>query len=210
MKPIYVRTTLLSILISCFLLIISSLSRIDAQGLWSVQLTSLKVDSRNGNVGLTWKTASEQNLMQFEIEYSDDGRYYRNLGFIPARNSINGDFYEFEHPVSYNDSAFYRLKIVDKNRRWLYTEPILYHVNKITAFFVYPSVITTHIMNIFLNDPFYSLEVVSMSGAVMLKQNLSGKTGRINIPLSANLSAGTYIVQLKNYDKTITQKIIVQ
>jgi hypothetical protein len=209
MKTIYVRTTLLSIIIG-FLLNISSFTNINAQGLWTVQLSSFKAVSKNGNVGLSWKTAKEENLMQFEIEYSDDGKYYRNLGFIPARNSINGDFYEFEHPVSYNDSAFYRLKIVDNNRKWLYTNPVLYHVNKITAFFVYPSVITTHIMNIFLNDPFYSLEVVSMNGVVMLKQNLSGETGRINIPLSANLGAGMYIVQLKNYDKTITQKIIIQ
>jgi hypothetical protein len=210
MKPIYVRTTLLSTIIGCLLLNISSFISINAQGLWSVQLTSFKADSRNGNVSLSWKTASEENLMQFEIEWSNDGKYYRNLGFIPARNSINGDFYEFEHSVSYNDSAFYRLKIIDNNRRWLYTNPVLYHVNKITAFFVYPSVITTHIMNIFLNDPFYSLEVVSLNGVVMLKQNLSGKTGRINIPLSANLGAGMYIVQLRNYDKTITQKIMIQ
>ena len=210
MKPNYACTTFLSILCSCFLLITSSFSKTNAQGLRSVRLTNFKVDSRNGNVGLNWKTESEENLMQFEIEYSDDGKYYRTLGFIPARNSINGDFYEFEHPVSYSDSAFYRLKIVDNNRRWLYTEPILYYVNKITAFFVYPNVIRTHVMNIFLNDPFYSLEVVSLNGTVMLKQNLSGKTGRINVPLSANLSAGAYIVQLRNYEKTITQKVIIQ
>jgi hypothetical protein len=210
MKSIYIRTTFLSIIISCLLLNISSFIKINAQGLWTVQLTSLKAESRNGNVGLNWKTTSEQNLMQFEVEYSSDGRYYRNLGFIPARNSINGDFYQFEHAVTYSDGAFYRLKIVDKNRKWLYTEPVLYHVNKTTAFFIYPSVITTNIMNIFLNDPFNSLEVVSLNGTVMLKQNLSGKTGRINVPLSTNLSAGMYIVQLRNYDKTITQKILIQ
>jgi len=210
MKSIYVRTTFLSILISCLLLNISSFIQINAQGLWTVQLTSFTAASRNGNVGLNWKTTSERNLMQFEVEYSSDGRYYHNLGFIPARNSINGDFYQFEHAVTYSDSAFYRLKIVDKNRKWLYTEPVLYHVNKITAFFVYPSVITTNIMNIFLRDPFNSLEVVSLNGTVMLKQNLGGKIGRINVPLSGNLSAGMYIVQLRNYDKTITQKVLIQ
>ena len=210
MKPFYVRTTILTIVISCILLIISSLTKSVAQGLWTVQITSFNASSKNGNVGLTWKTASEHNLMQYEVEYSDDGRYYRTLGFIPARNSINGDFYQFEHPVSYSDSAFYRLKIVDYNRRWVYTEPVLYHVNKITAFFVYPNVITTRVMNIFLNDPFYLLQVVSLNGTVMLKQNLSGKTGRINVPLSTDLASGMYIVQLQNYNKTITQKIMVQ
>jgi hypothetical protein len=45
---------------------------------------------------------------------------------------------------------------------------------------------------------------------VMLKENLSGKTGRINIPLSTNLGAGMYIVQLRNQDQAITQKVIIQ
>jgi hypothetical protein len=181
-----------------------------AQGLSKLQLTSFKAESRNGHVGLTWKTASEGHLMQFEIEYSGDGKYYRNLGFIPARNSINGDFYEFEHTVAYNDSAFYRLKIVDDRERWLYTNSILYYPNKITALFVYPSVINTRVMNIFINDPFKWLEVVSMNGTVMLKENLSGKLGRINIPLSSDLAAGMYIVQLSDHGRTITQKVIIQ
>ena len=203
MKTIYVRTILFS-----FCLCVALVS--NAQGLLTLQLTSFTAESRNGNVGLTWKSASEENLMQYEIEYSRDGRLYRNLGFIPARNSINGDFYEFEHPVSYSDSAFYRLKIVDNRGRWLYTPPVLYHVNKITAFFVNPSVIRTGVMNIFLSDPFDWLQVVNINGTVMLKENLSGKMGRINVPISADLAKGVYIIQLGDHYKTITQKVVIQ
>ena len=206
MKTILVRTTILP-LFTCLLLFSID---VGAQGLITTQLSNLKAESRNGNVGLTWNTVSEQDLREFEIEYSRDGRYYQNLGFIPARNHPNGDLYEFEHTVSYSDSAFYRLKLVDQNGRWLYTDPILYYVNKISAFFVYPSVITTSVMNIFIQEPFYSLEVVNMNGAVMLKQNLSGKTGRISVPFSPLLSAGVYIVQLRNYEKTITEKVVIQ
>lgn len=208
MKRVFFRTTILPVFISCFLL--SKVALTAAQGLTTIQLTNFKAESRNGNVGLSWKTQSEQDIRQFEIEYSRDGKYYENLGFIPARNNIGGDFYEFENPVSYADSAFYRLKIVDKMGGWLYTDPVLYQVNKISAFFVYPSVVNTNVINIFLQEPFYSLEVVSLNGAVMLKQNLSGKTGRINIPVSPTLSRGMYVVQLSNNDKKITQKIIIQ
>jgi len=203
MKTLYVRTII-------FFFFLCAAFRGNSQGLWTVQLTSFKAESRNGNVGLTWKSASEENLMQFEIEYSRDGRFYRNLGFIPARNSINGDFYEFEHPVSYSDSAFYRLKIVDNRGRWLYTPPVLYHINKITSWFVNPSVISTGVMNIFLSDPFDWLQVVSINGTVLLKQNLSGKMGRINVPISADVAKGTYIVQLGDHYRTITQKVVIQ
>src|SRR5215813_8069844 len=144
MKTIYVRAIFFFIYFLCVAFVSSG------QGLWTVQLTDFKAESKNGNVGLTWKTSSEENLMQYEIEYSRDGSFYRNLGFIPATNRINGDYYQFEHPVSYSDSAFCRLKIVDNRGRWMYTSPVLYHVNKITAWFVNPSVINTRIMNIFL------------------------------------------------------------
>ena len=206
MKTIFIRTTILPFFICCFCIV----PPIHAQSLASFQITNFKVEEKNGNIGLSWKTASEEDLRQFEIEYSADGNYYKNLGFLPATNSANGNFYEFEHDIAYYDSIFYRLKIVDRTGQWIYTEPLLYYRSKMLSQFVYPSVITTHVMNIFINDPFYSLEVVSINGDVMLKQNLSGQTGRINIPLSPTLSAGTYIVQLKNYDKTITQKVIIQ
>jgi hypothetical protein len=203
MKAIYVRT----IIFFSFLCVAFASH---GQGLWTVQLTDFKAESRNGNVGLTWKTMSEENLMQYEIEYSRDGRFYRNLGFIPATNRINGDYYQFEHPVTYSDSAFYRLKIVDSRRRWMYTAPVLYRVNKVTAWFVNPSVISTGVMNIFLNDPFDWLEVVSINGTVMLKQNLNGKMGRINVPISSDLARGIYIVQLGDHYRTITQKVVIQ
>jgi len=208
MKTIYKCTTIFFLLTFFF---ISSPTR--AQGLGTLQITSFKADSRNGVVGITWKTDNEANLREYEIESSPDGRYYKNLGFIPARNNINGDFYEFENAVDYTDSVFYRLKIVDANGKWLYTKPVLYKINKTTSFFVYPSVINisgSNTIEVFLDDGFDFIQVISMNGAVLLKQNLSGKTGKISIPMSPDISAGTYVVQLKNQERTITQKIVIQ
>jgi hypothetical protein len=205
MKTIYKCTTAFFILTLFFVT-----PGVDAQGLTTLQITKFKAESRNGNVGLTWKTDKEENLRQYEIESSGDGRYYKNLGFIPARNNINGDIYEFENTVDYTDSVFYRLKIVDATGRWLYTNPVLYKVNKTTAFLIYPSVISSHMINVFLDDNFDFIEVINMNGAVLLKQNLSGKTGKISIPISPGISSGAYVVQVKNDYKTVTQKIVIQ
>jgi len=185
-------------------------TRTNAQGLGTLQITGFRADSKNGNVGISWKTNNEENLREYEIESSFDGRYYKNLGFIPATNNINGDVYEFENTVDYTDSIFYRLKIVDAKGKWLYTEPVLYKINKTTAFFIYPSVISSHSINVYLNDGFDFIEVTNMNGAVLLKQNLGGKTGKITIPVSPAIASGLYVVQLKNQDRTITQKIVIQ
>jgi len=208
MKTKYKCTTVL-----LFLTFIIVSSPMRSQGLRALQITSFKADSRNGIVGITWKTENEAYLRQYEIESSTDGKYYRNLGFIPARNNINGDFYEFENAVEYTDSVFYRLKVVDVNGKWLYTPPVLYNINKTTSFVTYPSVISvsgSNTINVFVEDGFDFVQVVNMSGAVLLKQNLSGKTGKITIPMSPGISAGTYVVQLTNHEQTITQKIVLQ
>ena len=102
------------------------------------------------------------------------------------------------------------MKIIDANGKWLYTEPILYKINKTTAFLIYPSVINSHTINVFLNDGFDFIEVINMNGEVLLKQNLSGKTGKVSIPFSPDISAGIYVIQLRNESTTITQKIVVQ
>jgi hypothetical protein len=65
-------------------------------------------------------------------------------------------------------------------------------------------------MNVFLNEGFDFIEVINMNGEVLLKQNLSGKTGKVSIPFSPDISAGIYVVQLRNESRTITQKIVVQ
>src|SRR3954464_7141597 len=100
MKTIYHCTTIFLLFAHFFLP-----SSINAQGLSNLQITNFKAESRNGNVGITWKTGNEKDLRQYEIESSSDGRYYKDLGFIPARNNINGDLYEFENTVDYTDGV---------------------------------------------------------------------------------------------------------
>jgi hypothetical protein len=161
-------------------------------------------------VGLTWKTEYEQSLARFEVEFSRDRINYQNIGYVLATNSPTGNIYSFEHKIAYSSDLCYRLRIVDISNRWSYSDRIEVPIEKIPKQFIYPNVISTGMINIVIEEPFDWLQITSMNGTVMLKQNLSGKTGRINIPISPILSDGMYIVQLKNQTETIMQKIMVQ
>jgi len=174
------------------------------------RLLEFKATSRYGMVGLTWKTAYEQNLVQFEIELSRDGINFQPVDRVPATNSPTGNTYSFEHKVSYSSDVYYRLRIMDINNHWQYSDAIEVPVENIPKQFVYPSVITTGSISLFVQEPFDWLQVTSMNGTVILKQNLSGKTGRFNIPISSTMAPGVYIVQLKNQKQTLTQKIVIQ
>jgi len=48
-----------------------------------------------------------------------------------------------------------------------------------------------------------------MKGSVVLKQNVDGRTGRIDIPVPY-IAPGVYIVRLQNAESTIQQKVIIR
>jgi hypothetical protein len=86
-----------------------------------VELVSLSVRKDGNNAALQWITASEQNSSYFSIEKSDDGIYFTGIGTVNAQgNSSNLVTYEFEDN-HFNASAYYRLKMVDKDGSYKYS-----------------------------------------------------------------------------------------
>ena len=63
-------------------------------------------------------------------------------------------------------------------------------------------------MNCFIPEPHDYLQVFSMNGALVLKKDIRGITGRIDVPIS-NLSKGIYLVQISNANGAIKQRIFV-
>ncbi|MGB0861482.1 MAG: discoidin domain-containing protein [Saprospiraceae bacterium] len=73
---------------------------------------------------LKWETALEENTKGFEIERSRDSnpdiyRGWENIGFKDANNV--GSRYEFWDNSPYNGNNYYRLKIVDNDNSFEYT-----------------------------------------------------------------------------------------
>jgi len=63
-------------------------------------------------------------------------------------------------------------------------------------------------VSLFLNDPFNTVEVLDMNGRLLAKQVISGRTGRIDIPLPST-TAGTCIIRVAGETGTIVQKVLV-
>ncbi len=173
-----------------------------------VSLIQFTAASRSGITTLTWKTASEHNLKQFEIEHSPDGILFSTAGIVQAKNDINGADYSYVHPASFPGRLFYRLKMVDFDASFDYSAVVSISLNPNDQDFVHPSVITTGVMNIFIEEAWQSLEVSGINGATILKKNITGQTGKISIPVNAAMR-GVYLVRLRNGWKAITQKILI-
>jgi hypothetical protein len=75
---------------------------------------------------LNWSTSFEQNNKGFEIERSLDGINFRKIGFVAgAGNSNSTRNYSFTDPQRAVEFNYYRLKLVDIDNTFDYSDVVL-------------------------------------------------------------------------------------
>jgi predicted phage tail protein len=178
-----------------------------AQAPTPVELVRFTGISRNNAIDLTWETRNEINVQQYEIQISTNGTDFNQAGIVTANNSST---YRFTHMITTNTNLYYRLRILDIDGKFEYSKIIQVNSNiGSKQNFVKPSIITNNILNLDLPESFDQLQLVSMEGKEVWKQNISGRMGNIRQPLPV-LLPGSYIVRLLNKQKIITQKILIR
>ncbi|HET6995309.1 MAG TPA: PQQ-dependent sugar dehydrogenase [Chitinophagaceae bacterium] len=174
-----------------------------------VRLTDFTARLVNGNTQLNWRTSFEENLSRFEIEHSKDGVTFNLVGVVNATNNPGGAAYSFIHTPLTIGKQFYRLKTINLDNSSDLSRIASVETGGKNGDFVRPSIITTGVINVFVDNSYNTLELVSMKGEILVKQDINGRTGRVDIPVGA-MPAGTYIVQLRSRETTAQQKVIIR
>lgn len=176
-----------------------------------ITLLNFEAQSGTGGIILTWQTTYEQHMKQFDVEFSEDNIDFALAGVVPAQNILNGGNYRFNHTVFNKDRVYYRLKMVDANGNAEYSRVITLELTGAAKNYIFPTIATNGTVSLYLNESFENVQIIDMSGRLLKKQLLSGRTGRIDIPLPVS-ATGTVIVRLNHVDQSrnISQKILVK
>ena len=102
-----------------------------------LNLISFSGSKQNNDAILQWKTANEVNVSRFEVQRSDDGQTYTTLGNVAAGVSL----YSFTDANTFSSRtvAFYRLKSIDIDGRFTYSNIIKLNKQANAALTVYPN-----------------------------------------------------------------------
>lgn len=153
---------------------------------------NVKAES-NSSVKLEWTTSFEQNTEIFEIERSNDNRNFTSVGKVVAQNLSAGKRYQYIDNTATNGENFYRLKIVDVDGSFSYSDVKSAIVENSHQIKVYPNPAKS-VINIISKEaqPFY---VYDTNGKLVMqgKTNAGGNT-QINI---THLAAGIYFIKTK-------------
>jgi hypothetical protein len=168
--------------------------------------------SNNDGIVLQWRCTWEpDNLKLYEIEFSSDGINFQRVGVLPAGNYLNGRAYSFKHfPVNVRDQLFYRIRITDAAGRYDYTPILKLAATASTQNYVFPTIVNSGMVSVYLNDSFKVAQIVNSQGTILQTQQLSGKTGRIDISLNPQ-AEGICFVRLLGQDaqRNVVQKIFI-
>jgi hypothetical protein len=155
------------------------------------------------NVRLEWETATEINNSHFEIEWSTNGIEFTTIEQVEGAGTTNDiTFYDFLHTSPAPDLNYYRLKQVDFDGKFEYTDIVLVEFT--------PSNNST--INIYPNPASHSLQIESESsiGKIIHIFNVNGqvvKTFYQNVSNQqidiTNLPSGTYFIKMGSQVKKI-------
>ncbi|KAA0259831.1 MAG: T9SS C-terminal target domain-containing protein, partial [Chlorobiota bacterium] len=90
-----------------------------------VELTSFAATQNGTSVVIDWATATETNNMGFDVERSVDGVSFAKIGFVKgAGTTTSAQSYKFTDESAQAGKNFYRLRQIDMNGEFTYTDAI--------------------------------------------------------------------------------------
>jgi len=176
------------------------------------------VAQQNANdITCRWQTANELNVNNFEIERSIDGKSFEKIGSQKAiGNTTINSFYQFTDESAYTLKSaviYYRLKSVDNDGKYTYSNVVAVKIGEKQVVNVYPNpatnFINVEVTNTNTNNTKNTIQIVDYVGRVVYENQVTTTLGTqtYNINIS-KLAKGNYVLMLKNnFDVKVTSFI---
>lgn len=151
----------------------------------------------NNDVQLNWTTATETNNNRFEVEVSTNGIDFTKLTSIPAKgNSTIATGYDYLHKQPAQHELFYRLRQVDNDGVFSYSNIVRIVKQESNRAYLYP-VPAGNNVTLHLGEPALNAVIEIFSGDMKLlsTEKTSGMLLTKQLQLST-LPAGTYFVRI--------------
>ncbi len=182
-----------------------------------VKFSSIKAYEKTTGVQIDWTSYQEENLADYVIERSANGSVFLAIGSVPAVGSTSIIHYDFFDASPLPGINYYRIKPVDIDTRFSYSNIVKVNLDKSnTSFSLYPNPVTGSVVSIQtseLRKGNYSVKIYSLAGQEIYGQRFDHIGGAINqtIHLPAATVSGMYSLQLeKDGVKIMTRSFIVQ
>jgi Secretion system C-terminal sorting domain len=165
-----------------------------------VKLSSFSSSIQNQAAFLKWTTESEVNFDYFSVEKRDQNSEFREIGRVAAKGGNGKSLYSFSDKNISFETSYYRLKMVDKDGTFEYSDVIdeaLTSLNQALSIWPNPAVNQNAKVAFKELSIASTLKVIDLSGRVVINQQLKKGTSNIDLDLS-KLNNGQYVLLLES------------
>ena len=168
-----------------------------------VELIWFKSITTNGQPALSWKVAEPELADRFIIERAGNGNNWIAIHEQPAKEGIS--LYQYEDLFSEPNYNFYRLKIIGKDRRVIYSSILKVFIpTRNDPIKIYPNPAHKKIM-VSGNISFTELCLFDLTGKLLFQKKNNNNQSSMNIDLP-DLSAGVYMLKIG----TVVKKLVIR
>ena len=159
-----------------------------------LELLSFTGKVNDENIVLNWTTRDEVNTDYFIVESSNNGVSFSINGTVRSMNNPSA-IHNYQHQVasSVKGTNYFRLKMVDKDGQFTYSNIIAIRLNALTDIKVYPTTTSAN-LNIYSAEEDQEVRLYNINGQY-IQQVLNGQNDISHLP------SGIYVV--KTNDKTV-------
>lgn len=177
-----------------------------------VTLNNFQLKRNNNKVLLSWETKQEINFSHFELERSEDLNTFYPIATINSTNEAAGSKYNYTDLPTAVNTKYYRLKIVDKDGSFIYSNILsTSFIGNTNGLFVYPNITKGETVKATFDKVSKNaqLKVFTVTGQFVANYNLQEDATNVNIE-TTSLNKGVYYIVLQDKGTVQTKKIIKQ
>ena len=172
-----------------------------------INFTAQPVD--NKKVNLAWQTAQELNTSSYIVERGTDGVHFTTLGSVASlANTSSANNYNYTDNAPNQGVNYYRLRIVDVNSNFKYSNVVTASIRHITRLSIFPNP-AYDVLNI--NSTFTENVVARITDVTGRKVKELNVDMNSTMPATINinyLSKGVYFITFYTKDGTVVEKFI--
>jgi len=159
----------------------------------------------NRFVKLNWETASEINNDYFEIYRSIDGDNWQYVTTLPgAGNSSQQLYYEITDNHPHQGISYYRLKQVDFDGNYSYSEIRKVNLTNINDFTIYPNPANSQVILTGMTTEVENIKIVNVLGQDVTKDVEIEVVDNFKLQVNlVNLSQGLYFFKVKCFNESL-------
>jgi hypothetical protein len=179
-----------------------------------LNFTGIKAFLKGSNIHVDWSSANEMNVDKFEIERSNSGTSFAVIAAVRASNTRTNN-YSWVDNAPYAVTNFYRIKAIDKDGKYKYSDVVKVSTSSKGDISVLPNPIVGHTLSLQLSQMkkgSYDLQLVNALGQVIAKQTIQVDAGSsvqsINLP--ASVVNGNYYLQLEGNGAMFSKNVLVK